>query len=108
MNPETVQHRDEKKNPTEGEKFMLKVLKEAMGAHQTLPPTSVMREPGNKLMTGQKVCPLSKFRQIYLSRIPPDRTKPDSAERAFRRHMDNLQVKKIIKVYEEWAWFLRG
>jgi hypothetical protein len=104
--PETVQQRDRKKNPTQGEKFMLDILKEAMGIHQTLPPTNVMRDPGNKLMTGQKVCPASKYRHIYLSRKAPDRTKADSAERTYRRYIESLQVKGFIQVFEEWVWFL--
>lgn len=94
--------------PTQQERLAIQALEEAFRQHQIMPPREVISEPSNRINPGRNVCPVSKWRQIYLARKIEDRTKPDSAERAFRRYAESLQTKGIIKVYRDWVWFLKG
>lgn len=106
--PEESARQTTAQRPTGQERFAIQTLEEAMRQHQRPPPREVLDEPANRLSPGRDVCPLKEWRQIYVARKADGRTKPDSAERAFRRHVDNLQVKGIIKVFQDWVWFLNG
>ena len=93
------------KQPTQEERLAIKALEDAFREHQQIPPREVINEPSNRLNMGKNVCPLEAWRQIYIARKGNDRTKADSVERIFRRHKDKLQVKGIIKVFNDWVWF---
>lgn len=94
--------------PTQQERLAIQALEEAFRQHQTMPPREVIEAPENKINMGRNVCPVREWRQIYITRKVDGRTKPDSAERAFRRHAENLQIKGIIRVCGDWVWFLEG
>jgi hypothetical protein len=105
--PESIQSSKRKKKftPTPAERFMIDILQQAMKEYQHYPPAEVLNEPSNHLKCGQNVCPISQFRSLYISRKVDDRTKPDSARRAFGRYTESLQIKKIIRIYGEFVWF---
>jgi hypothetical protein len=94
--------------PTPQEQFAIQTLTEAMRLHQQPPPRGVLNEPANRLNGSRNVCPASKWRHIFYTRKMDDGTDRDSLRKLFSRHVTSLQVKQIIKVYEEWVWFLDG
>ena len=94
--------------PTPQERLAIQTLEEAFRLHQIMPPREVINEPSNRINIGRNVCPVSAWRDIYFSRKMDSGTERDSVRRTFNRHIENLQVKKIIKVYQEWVWFLQG
>jgi len=94
--------------PTPQERFAIQTLEESFRLHQVMPPREVINEPSNRINIGRNVCPVSAWRDIYFSRKMDSGTGQDSVRRTFNRHVENLQVKKIIKVYHEWVWFLEG
>ena len=95
-----------KKSPTKQEQLAIRTLEEAFKQHQTTPPREVTLEPSNRINLGQNVCPIASWRQIYIARKGDDGTKKDSAYRAFYRHVESLQVAEIIRVYQQWVWFV--
>ena len=97
---------DRRSRPTAQERFAVEILQEAFKEHQCVPPREVINEPSNRINMGKNVCPLAVWRQLYVARKGDDGTKADSGERAFRRHKDSLQEKGIIRVFNDFVWFL--
>ena len=94
--------------PTAQEQLAIETLKEAMRLHQRPPPSDVLNNPANRLNGTRNVCPAQEWRDIFYARKTDGGTDRDSLRKLFARHITNLQVKGIIKVYEEWVWFLEG
>ena len=100
--------RQDTQRPTEQERLTIQALEEAFRQHQVSPPKELLNEPANRLNGTRNVCPASVWREIYFKRKLADGTSRDTIKRTFNRHVDALQVKKIIRVYEGWVWFLKG
>jgi len=95
-----------KHRPTTQERFAIDVLQEAFRGHQQIPPREIIKEPSYRLNIGKNVCPLPAWRQLYVARKGGDGTSADTSERTFRRNKDSLQAKGIIRVFNDWVWFL--
>jgi len=85
-------------------KIAFDILKETIKTDGLLPPTDVLKAPGNILSAGQKICKQEVFRTRTGQRNLSGSDSADNAGRVYRRCLKDLQAFGFIQIYEDYIW----